>query len=143
MSPAEQQRYEELRKIASKIPPEASVAAGELEIPHVSSRLDAYTLKITAEDADFILLHKHHIDSDLRQRVRSAMEDNRYGIFARKGLFVLLKKNHQGKDDESALKGLGLWVPPPPAPRAPTPATAPTPAPAPPAAAPPAAKPKP
>ncbi|MEY4578911.1 MAG: hypothetical protein RL701_3614, partial [Pseudomonadota bacterium] len=128
MSPAEKQRYAELREVASKIPPQASVAAGELEIPHVSSRLNAYTLKITAEAADFILLHKHHIDSDLRQRVRSAMQDNRYGIFARKGLFLLLKKNHQGKDDESVLKGLGLWVPPPPAP---------------PAAAPPAAKTKP
>ena len=110
MSPGERQRYADLRAVASHIPPQASVAATESEIPHVSTRLDAYTLKITVGDAEYIFLNRHHLDSDAKNQVRSAMRATPYGLVAKQGEFFLFRKKHESPETESTLKSLGLWT---------------------------------
>ncbi|HKU39594.1 MAG TPA: DUF2079 domain-containing protein, partial [Polyangiales bacterium] len=90
MSDAERQRYRDLREVAAKIPKDASVAATELEIPHVSTRLDAYTLKVTAGDAEYLFINRRHLDEEARARVREAFDGGDYGLFAQKGEFYLL-----------------------------------------------------
>jgi uncharacterized membrane protein len=108
ISPGERKRYADLKAVAAHIPPNASVAATELEIPHVSARLDAYTLKVSAGDADYFFLNKQHFDADARQRVRRAMKSHPYGLVARQGDFFLFAKGHQSKDTDAALQALGL-----------------------------------
>jgi uncharacterized membrane protein len=111
MSPSDEKRYADLRAVAARIPSTASVAAGELEIPHVSSRLNAYTLKIMSGDADYFLLNRQHIDSEVRQRLRGSLHDYAYGLVVKKGNFFLLGKNYKAapEETESALRTLGLW----------------------------------
>jgi uncharacterized membrane protein len=108
MSPGEKQRYADLKAIAARIPPGASVAASELEIPHVSSRLDAYSLKITTNDAEYFLLNRQHLDPDARQRIKGSLREYPYGLVAKQGLFFLFKKNHESPETEAALRTLGL-----------------------------------
>jgi uncharacterized membrane protein len=108
MSPGEYTRYLDLRAVANQIPKNASVAATEQEIPHVSTRLDAYTLKITAGQADYLFLNKHHLDAEAKQQLRNAFNERGYGLVARKGDFFLFGIGHVSKDTDSALKALGI-----------------------------------
>jgi uncharacterized membrane protein len=108
MSKEERQRYKDLLEIAAKIPKNASVAATELEIPHVSTRLDAYTLKVTAGEADYLLIARSHFDDDARKRVREAAVDADYGLVAKKDDFYLLKRNFTSPETPAALSALGL-----------------------------------
>jgi uncharacterized membrane protein len=108
MSDSERKRYKDLREVASKIPPGVSVAATELEIPHVSTRLDAYTLKVTAGDAEYLFISRNHFDDDARRRVREAFVDGDYGLVTRKGEFFLFARNAQSPETASALSALGL-----------------------------------
>jgi uncharacterized membrane protein len=48
ITPDEEKRYADLVAMIKKIPPRASVAATEQEVPHVSNRPNVFTLKITA-----------------------------------------------------------------------------------------------
>jgi uncharacterized membrane protein len=108
MSKAERQRYKDLLEVAAKIPKTASVAATELEIPHVSTRLDAYTLKVTAGDADYLLLARSHLDDDAKRRIREASVDAEYGLVVQKNDFYLLKRNHTSPGTPAALAALGM-----------------------------------
>jgi uncharacterized membrane protein len=113
LSPSEQKRYADLTALAKLIPPHVSVAATETLIPHVSSRLDAYTLKITAEEADYLFVYRHHVDSDVRNRLKEALKAHQYGLVERRGDFFLFAKDHKEakeKDTERAMKTLGLWA---------------------------------
>jgi len=108
MSPGERARYADLKYVASFIPPNASVAATELEIPHVSARVDAYTLKVTTGDADYFFVNRYHVDADARQRMRKSMKKAPYGLVARKGDFLLFGKGHKSKGSDEALLAVGL-----------------------------------
>jgi uncharacterized membrane protein len=115
MSDGERKRYADLRNVAARIPANASVAATELEIPHVSARLDAYTLKVTSGDADYLLVNRAHFDADARNHVRKAMNRRAYGLLARKGDFFLFSKGYKSTETEAALAKLGLnGIHPPP-----------------------------
>jgi uncharacterized membrane protein len=112
LSPSEEQRYRDLASLAKRIPPNVSVAATETVIPHVSTRLDAYTLKLTAHDADYIFVYRHHLDSDTKRRIKDALKEHPYGLVASQGDFTLLAKDAQSPDTERTLKKLGLWTAP-------------------------------
>lgn len=108
LTPAEEKRYQDMSALARRIPPNVSVAATETVIPHVSSRLDAYTLKITANKADYLLLYRHHLDSDTKRRVREALNAQPYGLVEARGDFYLFAKGVKSKDTEQSLRSLGL-----------------------------------
>ncbi|HET8939593.1 MAG TPA: DUF2079 domain-containing protein [Polyangiales bacterium] len=108
LTPAEEKRYQDMTALARRIPPNASAAATETVIPHISNRLDAYTLKITAGQADYLLLYRHHLDSDTKRRVREALNAHPYGLVEKRGDFYLFAKDVQSKQTESSLKSLGL-----------------------------------
>ncbi|HEX4353258.1 MAG TPA: DUF2079 domain-containing protein, partial [Polyangiales bacterium] len=109
MSPGEQKRFEDLRAVASKIPANASVAATELEIPHVSTRLDAFTLKVTDGGAEYLFIDKHHIDGEARQHLHQALKRTPYGLVAKQGEFFLFAKGKSSKETDNALRSLGLY----------------------------------
>jgi hypothetical protein len=91
-SPSELSRLEQLRKIASLIPPEASVSATEFEGPHVSTRLVMYSLKFTlGRDPDYILLGNVRSGGE-RAHLGEALKSGKYGVIAREGMFWLLKR---------------------------------------------------
>jgi uncharacterized membrane protein len=108
MDEQERQRYRDLLEVIAVIPKNASVAAGELEIAHVSSRLDAYTLKVTAGNADYLLLSRNHLDEEARRHVREAFGDNDYGLLKNKAEFYLFKKGYSSGLTQAALSTLGL-----------------------------------
>lgn len=90
ITPEEIQRLARLRSVIAKIPPGASVAATNREGPHVSTRLDCFSLSFAkGRHVDFILLDLNAVDDGVRDEL-SHLELERYGLVTRQDTFVLL-----------------------------------------------------
>ncbi|HWO14744.1 MAG TPA: DUF2079 domain-containing protein, partial [Polyangiaceae bacterium] len=101
--------YEGFRALAALIPPEASVAAGESEVPHVAARANVYTLKGAHGDADYLLVRKGGVDTSV---LRAAFERNKYGLVSQyEGRFLrffLFKRDLEAEGTAEAMAQLGI-----------------------------------
>jgi len=109
LTPAEEQRYRDMLSLIARIPAGVSVAATETVIPHVSSRIDAYTLKVTANEADYILVFRPHLNSEAKRSFKDALKARPYGLVAQQGEFYLFARDHKSEETEKTLKTLGVW----------------------------------
>jgi uncharacterized membrane protein len=91
LTDAERQTLADLRALGAMVPQDASVAAGETDLPHVSNRLTAYTLRIDPSDADYVIFRP---DSREFGAVRASAEwrEGKFERVATRGKYVLLKK---------------------------------------------------
>jgi uncharacterized membrane protein len=104
-SAREKKLYADFMKLVAMIPQAASVAATEHESPHVSARMNSYTIRGGHGDADYLLLRQNE-STDM---AGDAFRRNKYGLVGRVGnTFFLFKKNHDSPDTEKAKKDYGL-----------------------------------
>jgi uncharacterized membrane protein len=108
MTPAEKERYAQLKELAGMIPREASVAATEAENPHVCARIDCYTLRSHHGDSDFLLFSKEHVAGAPHTNVQKAFDAHPYGLLATRGPFYLFKKNHVSPETSETKTALGF-----------------------------------
>jgi uncharacterized membrane protein len=103
--------YEGFRALVGLIPPEASVAASETEVPHIAARVNAYTLKAVHGDADYLLVRKGGAyDIPI---LRDAFERNTYGLVKKyDDSFFLFKRGLESEGTARALAQLGISKPP-------------------------------
>jgi uncharacterized membrane protein len=103
-SPADQQRYADLKKVIAKLPPMAKVAAAEYVVPHVSSRPDSYTLRNGLYDAEYLLYESPPRD-DERGFVHEALKGS-FGVVTSSGPFVLARKGYDKSENQTWLRKL-------------------------------------
>jgi len=110
MSAGDRKRYAELKELLAMIPPKASVAATENETPHISSRMDAYPLRIEPpKHPDYVLINRNHIGDLSRGAVDKLMADpNEYGLLAQRGDVYLFKRGVQSPQTPAARRAVGL-----------------------------------
>src|SRR4029077_19028628 len=86
--------YAGFKRLIASIPTDASVAATESEVPHVAARMNAYTLKSSHGDADYLLVRNHGV---MEHRVlQDAFDRNEYGLVGQfEDTFYLFKKDHK------------------------------------------------
>lgn len=85
-------KHEQAYALIEMIPKDAKVAASEFINPHVSSRANAYSMRGSLYDAEYLLLHLAAMGPREKQLVRTAVERDRYGLLAKRGKFLLFKK---------------------------------------------------
>jgi uncharacterized membrane protein len=105
---SEKDQYAKLKKVVARIPPEASVAATDREVPHISNRYSAYTLRIHHGDSDYLLINQTGVAPDVRNIVQNALSRNDYGYVTKEGPFYLFKRGHVSSETDKAFKSLGL-----------------------------------
>ena len=88
---ADRARHADLYSLIKLIPQEASVAASETIVAHISSRKNAYSLRIGFNDADYLLVRLPSGGED-RGNIINALKSGLYGMQAQKGEFVLFRK---------------------------------------------------
>ena len=93
LTSSERENLESLRTLVAMIPRSASVAATEVEGPHVSTREILYSLKFTSGKSPEYLLIGPRQSKPERIHIGEALERQSYGLEARKGPFTLLKRN--------------------------------------------------
>lgn len=81
----------DLLSLAAKIPPRASVAVSEHELPHVSNRPRCYDLNDDYFDADYILYDRDSAELGA-DKAKQALDTGGYEHFAERGRIVLLRK---------------------------------------------------
>jgi uncharacterized membrane protein len=102
-------RLAQLRELIEMIPPDASVAATEMEAPHVSAREDCYTIRFFTFDADYLLANLDEVSwGTSRTNMQAAINTKKYGFIASRGRFGLWGRGHSHKKDEEGLKLLGM-----------------------------------
>jgi uncharacterized membrane protein len=106
----EKDTYAALRRIVAKIPPTASVAATDMEVPHVSNRYTVFTLRSHHGDADYILVNRNSFTSDIRSIFKEALSRNDYGLVATEAPFYLFKRDvvDPAPGTDQALSALGV-----------------------------------
>jgi uncharacterized membrane protein len=89
---SERARHADLYSLIKQIPGTASVAASEMLVAQISSRKNAYTLRIGIFDADYILV-RLPMGGDERNMVADALRSGAYGVQGEKGEFILFSPN--------------------------------------------------
>jgi uncharacterized membrane protein len=84
-------RLERFRRVAARIPPDASVAATENEVPHLSTRRTIYTLKWRLWDADYVLMNRERIGPNVAPGLTPALARD-YRKVAEEGEFSLFER---------------------------------------------------
>jgi uncharacterized membrane protein len=108
-TPADHKRYTEFRRLVSQIPRTAVVAATESEIPHLSNRRTAYTLRDHHGDAEYLVIAKNRLGfGNTKNTLRDAFSRNQYGLLGKTDHFYLFKIGHLSQDTEAALADLGI-----------------------------------
>jgi uncharacterized membrane protein len=110
MTEEEQARYRTMKAMEAAIPPDASVAASENEVPHVSARMNAYTIKDgAAPDADYLLVNANQVGwGGTRNAVTQMFARDDYGLVLQGHGLYLFKRGLVSPETKAALNSLGL-----------------------------------
>jgi hypothetical protein len=80
--------------------------ACENVVPQLSNRPDAYTLRLSVYDADYILFHLPAPQFE-RENVLDALQSRRFGIVKESGEYVLAKRGFSTSENLRIIGRLG------------------------------------
>jgi uncharacterized membrane protein len=103
-------RREQLYKLLEQVPSDAKIASSEKLVPHVSSRPDAYTLRIGLFDATLILVEPGAEGADGKKKLREVLDKKTFGVTASEGPFFLMEKGAATTRNAEVEKALGRKV---------------------------------
>lgn len=106
MTPEERHRYAALQRMLKMIPPDASVAASENQLPHVAARLNAYALRFAHGDADYLLVRRG--DLYVPGILKAAFDRHPYGLIASDLGIYLFKRDVVTPGTDVARAELGV-----------------------------------
>ncbi|QQR80913.1 MAG: DUF2079 domain-containing protein [Deltaproteobacteria bacterium] len=105
-SPQDLIRREQVKTLVNQIPSLDKVATTEALNPQVSNRPDAYTLKVSLFDADWMLIETPNVNWE-RPGFRDLFQQQNFGVVDIQGPFVLLKRHYDKSQNERLLQMLG------------------------------------
>jgi uncharacterized membrane protein len=100
--------YAALNRVIAHIPADASVAATDMEVAHVSNRFTIYTLRAHHGNADYLLINKAGVSGNTRNVLKDALRKNDYGLVASELPFYLFAKGVVSPRTDKALQLMGL-----------------------------------
>lgn len=91
---ADAEQLADFRALAKQVPRNASVVLTESEVPQLSARADAYTMRIGVDNADYILARIEEVagEGSARTHMLDALRPHAYSFVERRGAFVLWKR---------------------------------------------------
>jgi uncharacterized membrane protein len=93
LSDAERARFAEFQELVKDVPPAAPLAATEKVGPHLSSRVNFFSMRQGPQTAEWIVGSSRELKlSKTRPTLKEALESGRYGVVRRIGDFALMKK---------------------------------------------------
>ena len=95
-----------LRKLLNLVPPMAKISATENVVPQVSNRPNAYTLRLSIYDADYVLFRLPAGQFE-RENVLEVLQSRKFGVVRESGEFVLAKRGFSTADNLRIIARLG------------------------------------
>jgi len=109
VSKADKKRHRDLYELIAMIPPDASVAATEMEAPHVSNRRYCFTLRFAYDDADYLLMNTDEArGGSTRDIVSAAIKSGKYGFVTKRSNFALWKRGYSTEKNDQGKSLIGL-----------------------------------
>jgi uncharacterized membrane protein len=97
-------RYQELLEITSIIPKDASLAATEKCGPHLSSRLNMFTMRQGPQTAEWIVASSRELKlSKTRPTLKEALESGKYGVIKRLDDFAVMKLGYSTAENQQLI----------------------------------------
>jgi len=97
-------RYQELLEITSIIPKDASLAATEKCGPHLSSRINMFTMRQGPQTAEWIVASSRELKlSKTRPTLKEALESGKYGVVKRLDDFAVMKLGYSTADNQALI----------------------------------------
>jgi uncharacterized membrane protein len=106
VSDLDRQRHADLYTVIKQIPPDVSLASAETIVAQVSSRKNAYSLRIAYNEADYILA-RFPTGGEDHDNLKTALKSGMYGLVVQKGEFVLFKKGLPAASAAPFIRQLG------------------------------------
>lgn len=100
--PGDHQKHHQVYELIGLIPKDARVVASEMLVPHVSSRKNAYTLRIGVYDAEYALF-EIPTRGDEGRNLRPLLEKGEFGVVDVQGHYVLAKRGFKTKRNDAVL----------------------------------------
>jgi hypothetical protein len=97
---AERARYEDLRALTEMLPRDASVAVMERVGAHAANRVRAYSMRNGPQGAEYILGGKNDGVEGERAHLGRMLANGEYGVWQRRGEFVILKRGFDTSKNE-------------------------------------------
>lgn len=107
----DRERRAELLDLVARVPPRAKIAGSETVVPHVSSRPDAYTLRLGVYDAEYLLFSRVPAADGEVEQARAALEGGGFGVVANGSHYVLARRGHDPAANAPVLEHLSRFVP--------------------------------
>jgi uncharacterized membrane protein len=95
-----------LRKLLNLVPPMAKISATENVVPQLSNRPNAYTLRLSIYDADYVLFRLPAGQFE-RENVLEVLQSRKFGVVRESGEFVLAKRGFSTSDNLRIIARLG------------------------------------
>lgn len=112
MSEEDKLRYATLKRLLALIPPEASVAATEMEVPHIAARRSAFTLKDGDSDAEYILINTHHLGvGRTMESLRFMINREPYRLLSEGDNLYLFQRGPVTRETKNALARMNIRSP--------------------------------
>jgi uncharacterized membrane protein len=106
VTPTDAVRRKAVYELIKLVPPRAKIVASENLVPQVSNRPDAYTLRMGLFDADYLLFEAPR-GGEEGTFIRSAFNNENFGVVAFKDPFVLAKRGYPRTLNESLRYRIG------------------------------------
>jgi uncharacterized membrane protein len=100
----DEERRAALRRIASAIPADSSVSAGEHEGPHFARRARLYALKNGVKSARYVVFSRSSLRWGGKDRIERALQSKRFGVARIEGPFVLLARGDENTGEPALEK---------------------------------------
>jgi uncharacterized membrane protein len=100
---AARERHDVLEALLARIPPDASVAASNRIVPHVSARANAYELNKDLLDADWIIAALPVSGRELDNLNAALGRDGAYGVVEMRADLCLIRRGHARDRNPAAL----------------------------------------
>jgi len=102
-------RYQELLELVKDVPKDAPLAATEKVGPHLSSRVNFYSMRNGPQTAEYIVGSARELKlSKTRPTLKEALESGRYGVLRRIGDFALMKRGHSTEGNAQLMEDWAL-----------------------------------
>jgi uncharacterized membrane protein len=109
LSDAERARFAEFMELVKDVPPDAPLAATEKVGPHLSSRVNFFSMRQGPQTAEYIVGSSRELKlSKTRPTLKEALESGRYGVLRRIGDFALMKKGHSTEGNAQLMEDWAL-----------------------------------
>ena len=111
ISEADRKKQSDFQKLVQLIPKDASVSATEAEGPHVSNRLDMFSLKYAlGPEPDYLVIGSPGHGSE-RAHIKQALDSGKYGVVAREGQFTLVQRGAPTDKNAALYRKIGASPP--------------------------------